>query len=83
MLQHQQNYSEINRETIPRLKQSGLAKVKLEEPEIKFYKGEEKTAMQVKFALLAPPKPDFLCIQKQTVQRSQTINIGCLKEIIS
>ena len=83
MLQHQQNNLELNKETIPRLKKSELTKVKLEEPEMKFYKREEKTAMQVKFALLAPPKPEFLRIQKQTVQRSQTINFGFLKEIIT
>ena len=83
VLQHQQNNSEINREIIPRLKQSELAKVKLEEPEIKFYKGEKKPAMPAKFALPAPPKPEFLHIQKQTVQRSQTIDFGFLKEILT
>ena len=50
--------------------------LKLDEPEI-------KPAMPAKFALPAPPKPEFLHIQKQTVQRSQTIDFGFLKEIIT
>ena len=65
------------------MKQSELANVKLKEPEIKLFKGEKKPAMPAKFALTAPPKPEFVNIQNQTVQRSQKIDFEFLKAILT